>query len=236
MSDMMEWKAQFNLELRVALRKGYRAALVLLDVTGIAALLVATLDGKSGSGAGASLVRFFFYFSIQSSLAVAVWVAITVFRREKTPPTASAVSRDRAVHLALLVSSILTAGGYYILLHTAIQPTRLAALGDMLLHAVVPAMFVLDWILYETKGRFRVGHLAAVLVLPALHLVAALVRGAFTGDYPYTFLDPEKLGIAMFLRNAAGFAALFLTVAALLLLLDRMMRKRPRKAPTALPE
>jgi hypothetical protein len=217
----------FEARLREALQKGFQFSLVLLGATGTAVLLFTTLRGATAGSLGIETLRFFSYFTIQSTLATIVWLALAVFRKTAAEPSDPAPKRSGSgVRLALLVSSILTAGGYYTLLADQWNPQGLQAFGNLLLHAVVPAMFLLDWLIFEPKGRTKAVWLPAVLALPLLHLAGALLLGIGTGRYPYPFLDPTALGVPVFLRNAAGFAVLFLAVGGAIHLLDRLLRPR----------
>ena len=229
---MTEEGENFASALKHALRKGFAGALMLLGFTGAAVLLHTTLSAETSVDAGSGLVRFFSYFTIQSTLAVTGWSAFQTFRK---PPASQADQgprerKDSAVQLALLASSILTAVGYYALLDATWKPQGLSAFGNLLVHAVVPTLFVLDWLVFERKGRLRLRSVAVTLVLPAFHIAAALLVGIRSGEYPYYFLDPTLLGTAVFLRNALCFAVLFVLTGMLLCLVDRLMERRPVKS------
>jgi hypothetical protein len=218
----------FAIALKAALRRGYTGAVMLLGLTGTAALLYTTLIAGPSAEAGAELVRFFSYFTIQSTLSVTVWCAIATFRKPSAPRSDGG-NKGAAVHLALLVSSILTAGGYYALLDASWKPQGLSAFGNLLAHAIVPALFVLDWLVFERKGRFRIRFVPATLVLPSFHIVVAVLVGSITARYPYYFLDPVLLGVAVFLRNTGLFAVLFVLTGGLLCLADRLMNRTGAK-------
>ncbi len=217
----------FRTALAAALRRGFQYALGLLGITGVAALLYASLSARlSIVGAFEATVRFFSYFTIQSGLAAIAWTLVQAARSPtRTPNPSRGADLGALLHLAFLTSSILTAGGYYALLHDRSAPQGLHAFGDLLLHAVVPAMLVLDWILFAPKGRFQASWIPVVLALPLLHLGLTAALHGWLGTYPYYFLDPTRLGVPAFLRNVGVFAAIFLIVGALLVLADRLVAR-----------
>ena len=75
------------------------------------------------------------------------------------------------------------------------------------MHYVVPAMSVLDWLLFDEKGKMAVWGPFAWLSLAAAYLVVVMIGagplgldlggGTTAGQtrYPYTFLDPAISGV-----------------------------------------
>jgi hypothetical protein len=234
---MNEDREIFAAAMKEALRRGFTAAILLLGLTGTATLLFTTLSSQPEADAGAGLVRFFSYFTIQSTIAVSIWSAFQTFQKPPSPRLQG--NREETVkntvHLALLVSSLLTAGGYYALLDASWRPEGLSAFGNLLVHAVVPVLLFLEWLVFERKGRFRLVSVAAVLALPAFHMCAVLLLGSRSGRYPYYFLDPVALGTIDFLRNALLFAVLFILTGGLLWIADQLML-RLRRSPQMQPE
>jgi len=227
---MTESPDPMKASLLTAVRKGFQFALVLLGVTGIAALLYGSLTGAKPGGGFQATVRFFSYFTIQSGLSAVVFSFISAVRRMPRTPESSQAGRFEApFQLSFLVAVVLTAGGYFGLLADKWAPQGLQAFGDLLLHAVVPAMLVLDWLLFAPKGRMEFSHVPFVLFLPLAHLGVVAVLHGWLGGYPYFFLDPTKTGDGAFLRNVVIFAVLFLLAGALVVLVDRLIgRRKPR--------
>lgn len=67
------------------------------------------------------------------------------------------------------------------------------------LHAVLPALTSLDWLLIGDRRRLPWSRLWVLAPYPLLWLVVVLVRGATDGWVPYGFLLPERGAIAMVL-------------------------------------
>ena len=84
-------------------------------------------------------------------------------------------------------------------------------------HAVVPVLAVLDWMLFMPHGRLRAVHAVEWLVYPALYAVFIFIRAEAappfygTTRYPYPFIDADILGgwVALIvIAMAVGFYAL----------------------------
>ncbi len=101
---------------------------------------------------------------------------------------AARIALMRGVNVATLVSmSLLFLGIYGPVVIT--DPAQLNPT-SVLLHVVIPALAVVEWIVFSPERRAPVGGALLVLVFPVLWFVFTNVRGAFTGQYVYEFLDP----------------------------------------------
>ena len=109
------------------------------------------------------------------------------------------------------------------------------------LHYVVPIMTILDWLLFDEKGKMQPWGPLCWLSLVLVYLVVVMVcvggfgiymGGGTTADisrYPYTFLDPSISGaggVAMFC--GAMFVA-FIALGYLMFGVDRLLARKPRE-------
>jgi len=100
-------------------------------------------------------------------------------------------------------------------------------------HYVSPVAAVLGWILFGPRPRITWSVVAWAFVWPVLWTGYTLAHGAFSGWYPYPFLDVAKLGYALALRNV-GVVLLIAVVAAISFkLFDPLILKAGRSAPPA---
>lgn len=102
--------------------------------------------------------------------------------------------------------------------------------GNQLVHTLVPALTLLDYLLFDPKGRF--GRFCPLMWLAApcgyFALTAAIARmGVLMPNsatpYPYPFLDVWRLGWGPVLRNVLLMAAGFFLLGCLLTVLDRQL-------------
>lgn len=66
-------------------------------------------------------------------------------------------------------------------------------------HFIIPAFVTALWFLPLSRQRLSLKIIPFWLIIPFLYFVFSIVRGAFTGAYPYPFLNPQ------FLRATWGF-------------------------------
>jgi len=79
-----------------------------------------------------------------------------------------------------------------------------------ILHVILPAFVVLDWVLVDDHRPLRWHRLWIVLPYPLVWLVVVLARGATDGWVPYGFLLPENGTLSLGLHIAVLLSALTL--------------------------
>ncbi|MEF8764010.1 Pr6Pr family membrane protein [Stenotrophomonas sp. A3_2] len=169
----------------------------------------------AAAGIGVATLRFFGYFTILSNLAVCVGCGWLVLGRVLKPAVAAS--------LALCIG--VTACVYVLALQGLWQPTGLQWWVDAGLHYVVPALFLLGWLLLLPHGELRWRALGGVLLVPLAYLGWAMLVAAMTGQAPYPFLELQRLGLAAFLLNVLRVAGVFVVGWTLLWGLDRWRRR-----------
>ncbi|MCD2498998.1 Pr6Pr family membrane protein [Microbacterium nymphoidis] len=154
-----------------------------------------------------SLVDYFGFFTNLTSLLTAlvlVATGATALLRRSTP---LALTLARAVATACM---ILVAVIYNLLVPgTGAAPPWVSAV----LHVVLPALMLLDWIVIRDHPGIRWKHFWLLLPYPVVWLVVVLIRGVTDGWVPYGFLLPERgwpsilltsLGLLLALLAAGG--------------------------------
>jgi hypothetical protein len=102
---------------------------------------------------------------------------------------AARIALMRGVNVATLVGmSLLFLGIYGPVVIT--DPAQLNPT-SVLLHVVIPALAVIEWIVFPPQHRTAIRGVFLVMVFPVLWFIFTNVRGAFTGRYVYEFLDPS---------------------------------------------
>ena len=102
--------------------------------------------------------------------------------------------------------------------------------GNLCVHYGTPWLVVGQWLLWGNKAGLTAASAARWLVLPLAYFVYAMLR-ARTGRpightkllYPYTFMDPEKLGVKKFCLSVTAVLAGFFLLGCLFVALGRWM-------------
>lgn len=206
-------------------RRLYQGALALIAWFALALqlyLIIVTLETSGGSIA-AGVVRYFSFFTVTTNLIIAVTTTIIVINRH----TRAARSLSRPVVQTGIAAWIaLVCITYEVILRSLWHPTGLQFLADVLLHDVVPILYVVYWAAFVHKGHLRSWHIFMWMIYPALYAIYALVRGEIVHEYPYPFLDAGKLGYFDVSMNAVYMMAAFLILASIFVAIDRMVGRR----------
>lgn len=140
---------------------------------------------------GRSIGNFFSFFTVQSNiLAAGLLVAAGVYGL-----IGGADKQVPYLRGALTLFMTMTGIIYILLLsgnEVSLQTTIPAV--NIILHYIMPAVVLLDWLVFPPKKRLNFTWALLWLSYPLFYLVYSLVRGAITGWYPYPFIDPVTSG------------------------------------------
>jgi len=191
--------------------------------------VVAVLAGVALTAAGpATITGLLPFFTIQSNLGYGLFAAWAAFRGRATPPALKGAVTLYVAITGLVYHLVLTnqASGF------AMAPVERAlpdAIGNQLLHTVVPLLAVLDWLLFDERSRFRWRYALYWLAFPLGYLAFALVRGLVVDRYPYPFIDVNELGYDGVAVSTAVFAVAFWILGLLFVAIDRWAGRLTRQ-------
>lgn len=103
---------------------------------------------------------------------------------------------------------------------------------NLILHLILPLMFLLDWLLFCRHGALGRYHPLLSTVMPLVYVAFILIRAPFVDKvpgalvYPYFFLNVDALGWGGLFLWLAGLLAFFLALSYLLFCIDRRLGKR----------
>nr|WP_201748915.1 Pr6Pr family membrane protein [Micromonospora acroterricola] len=207
-------------------RRRAAAALRLAVVLSVLAGIVLTALGP------ATVTGLLPYFTIQSNLAVGALAGYAVWRAWRDRPDPPSALRG-AVTLYITITGVV----YHLVLANPASPFAMAqpdrtvgeAIGNQLLHTVVPLLAVTDWVLLDERGRLRLRYAAWWLAFPLGYLGFALLRGLVVHRYPYPFLDAGELGYAGVAISAVFLAVAFWLLGLLFVGVDRALSGLPHR-------
>ncbi len=148
-----------------------------------------------------ALINYFSFFTILTNLLVAAVLTLTLTMPKSRwgsfasrPP----VQTGTALYIAVVGAT------YSLLLRNQWNPQGTQKIADVLLHDVVPVMYVGFTLIFVPKGGLLWKHAVLWLAYPLAYMVYIVVYGAFSGWYPYYFVNPVTLGWPHALLNAGG--------------------------------
>lgn len=169
--------------------------------------------GRSVTG---SIVWFFSFFTILTNIAV-----LLVYLEQLTG--APAFFGSAAARAGVLVAICAVALVYALVLASLWEPAGLLLVADTLLHYVCPAVFVAWWIFLGRDGTLAVSDSPLWLLYPLIYLCWAMLQGAFTGEYPYPFLDLGVKSLSQVAVASVTMLGLFVLICIAVLAADRFL-------------
>lgn len=185
------------------------------------------LGAVDGRSAWSSTWIYLGYFTILTNLLVATALSVHALGQDDR---FGQFFRHPGVLTAIAMNIVIVSLTYNVLLRQLWQPTGWTLTADVLLHDVMPVLFLLFWWLTVPKQNLQLRQLGRWMLYPLSYLIYALVRGAFSRWYPYPFIDARALGYARVLLNALFVALAFLMVALLLLALSKFQQRHAKPA------
>lgn len=174
------------------------------------------------------------YTSLSNFLCFGVMLAVTV-------STAKCVAKGetegysttcRRLKFYSTIAILVTFLVYNFLLADGIFEPGWNTLSNITKHIVCPLLFVVDWLLFDERRSLKWYDCLLCTVLPLVYVAFILIRGAilppdYSGTvYPYFFLDAGKLGYGAVAIWICALLVIFVIIAFLFFLFDRIRFKR----------
>lgn len=210
----------------------YKLALIIICLIGILF--------NTGMLNGSFVPYILLYYSVISNIVCLIFFIVSAI------VTARAISRRgpygpvrMAPHFkgAIVMSMVLT---MLLFLFTIMQSSFASAslfviLSNVVMHLIVPLMVILDWALFDKKGRFFPSDPIIWLVIPIGYYMVLLLGAQFgvtyfnNASYPYYFLDPNQISWAPVLVNIFIISLVYMALGYMLLGVDRLLGSQAKK-------
>lgn len=200
--------------------RAFAAAAALLEWLALVLQLYLSIQitKASGAGAWAGVWIYFGFFTTLTNLLVAL--ALTATAWGPRGPISRYFGRP-SIYTCIAMSIFVVGALYNALLRQLWHPEGWQLVADVILHDIMPVLFLLYWWFAVPKSQLHWRQLGYWLLYPAAYFLYVLARGALNGWYPYPFLDVSALGYAQVWVDGVAVLLAFVAVAALLIALGR---------------
>ena len=194
--------------MMLALIGGLLGALLVIDQG------IATIGNRlrAGDGPVAAVVHYLSFLSILTNAAL-----VAVYGWHVSGGTWLRWARHPSLH-AFLAALIVLVG---VVWHVLLAPSEGLTFSNIGLHYVAPAIFALWWALGQRPkpAQFKTVHL--LMLAPLAYAGWLLLRGGITGEYPYTFINVDRVGWTATLQMMGGLLLAQWALALALVTVDR---------------
>jgi hypothetical protein len=167
-----------------------------------------------------AIVNYFSYFTILTNLLVALVLTLSL-RKFSVDSFASRPTVQTATAAYITIVGIV----FSLLLRNLWNTQGLQKIANVLLHDIIPILYVLHWIIWGRKSGLRFSDALAWLTYPLLYLAYSLIRGSIAGKYPYPFVDVSQLGYARVGLNSLVLMLAFLGISLLFIAVGRCIAR-----------
>ena len=193
-----------------------RLAATVIALAALAALATqVVVSYRMTGGALATLWVILGYFTVLTNLLVFASFAVMT-------ATGRMLSASWLAGLTLWIAIVGVV--YHTLLANIWEPQGLALWADQGLHTVTPVLTALFWLVFASKGGLGVMDAVRWLGWPLIYVIYALIRGMFTGRFPYPFIDLTVLTPGQVALNSVGLTVAFFLGGLLVVALARLLR------------
>lgn len=194
----------------------------LLGLTGLVLQYWLLYADMSAHGASALdvLWRFYVYFTLLTNTFVTL-----VFARAAWKPDSLTGLNAPHVELMAVTSIMFVCIVYNVLLAPRWDPQGWQKVADVIVHNVVPILFLLFWAL-RPHGALKWRDAALAALWPLAYAIYGLTRGLFDHFYPYFFMDPTSASYGQIALNLVGLVVAFMLGALLLIAISRALGRR----------
>ena len=147
----------------------------------------------------------------------------------------SYVTINPIVKFTGVMSILLTGIVYNVMLAPTYEPIESFQPNSVILHVILPIMFVVDWFLFYERKNLKWFYPLLTTISPLGYIAFIYIRAAILGYdtqnhliYPYFFLDIETEGIAGAVKWILLLTVAFVAMAYILFGVDRIMAKKEK--------
>jgi len=211
--------------MSLSLKKLLEPLIVVLVLSSLLLQFSIMLRNPANKDVVDAIVRFFSYFTILSNTLVFVYFLNLLLPLNGHVSFWHKPETGTAITVYILVVGIV----YHAVLSQLHNPVGLAFWADHGLHSFSPILAIVYWILFTSKRTIQYQSIPYWLIYPAVYFVYTVIRGNFSGFYPYPFLDLNKIS---FLQAFGNSLIVLLVFTFLSLILSFIANKRSQKIKT----
>ncbi len=213
-----------------------RVASLIFKIVILAVCLISVLL-NTGIFFGLFYPYVFLYYTIVSNifcfiyyLVATIFTAVTI---GKTGPRGAV--RFTPHFKGAVVMSMVLASLIYAFILADFSAGIIPTVSGLLAHVVLPILVLMDWVLFDRKGKFMATDPLIWLVIPfsyyCIVLLAAQFGVVYSGGvhYPYRFMNPEIILWAPVLVNTVLICLGYYAIGNILLGVDRLLGNQARK-------
>ncbi|WP_300367005.1 Pr6Pr family membrane protein [Brachyspira sp.] len=166
-----------------------------------------------------------YYFTYQSNILVIVYFILDIINIIKKDETFHPRFKG-AVTMSITVTFLVY---HFLLSPTATKYEGLEYMRNIIVHYILPIMTIFDYIIFDVKGIYKIMDPLLWMLIPIVYfafiLIKARIGEPFSNGsyYPYFFVDIDKYGLKIVLRNVLFITLFFAILGYIEYFIDRFL-------------
>ncbi len=208
------------MQLKTTSNKLFAAVIGFTALFAIAVQLYSNIVvNKAGLTVAEHLLRFFTFFTILTNLLIGI-CCVCVAASVNNFFTKIKVLNAAVVYITIV--GII----YNVVLRGQFVLTGVDKFLNELLHVIVPALYIIYWVLFVPKNNLQWKHALPWVWYPLIYLGIVLIRGAVSNYYPYPFVDVTTIGYGKALLNSFFVTLAFLFISFLFIGIAKLLSRK----------
>ncbi len=174
-----------------------------------------TGETAASVGVGTRMIQTVSFFTIQSNILVLIVATTLVVNSDRDG------QMWRSLRLTALLGITITGLVYDLILVNYVHPSGWQLVATIGLHYIAPWATLLGWLLFGPRPRIDRTTMAWAFLWPITWIAYTFIRGALVHWYPYPFLDVDRIGYWLAVRNTIFILIVAIVLVAIFKALDR---------------
>lgn len=198
------------------MKRAFAAAVMCLAGAGLAIQLVVSIRTSVTRGDGwiYGVWMYVAFFTVLTNLLVAI--ALATFVIAPSSRIGRWLGGPNAI-TGIAANIVLVAITYHVALAGLRPLSGWGLIANLLLHYMVPVLYVVFWWVNVPRGSIDWRHAAAWAIYLIAYFFYVMVRGLVSGFYPYPFINLSHLGWTAVAINSLGVLLAFFVILTLLI-------------------
>ncbi len=176
----------------------------------------------AGKTAGDAISNYFCYFTIITNLFVAL--VFTAAALKNTTNRFWLFFKNNNV-MSSATSAIIVVGlVFHFMLRNLNHLEGLQLIVDRYLHYITPVLTIIFWVVMVPAKQLQFSAIGKWLLYPLAYFGYILIRGALLHQYPYGFVDVDKIGMVATLKNSGGLFVLYIFLSLIFVSINRLRK------------
>ncbi|MDD3123593.1 MAG: Pr6Pr family membrane protein [Candidatus Izemoplasmatales bacterium] len=199
--------------------KGRKLYIIILLIGNLIGIILSLVESDS-------LIQSISYFTWQSNVFVLLFFSYLLFKNKELS------IKEQSVKAAVTIAILLTFIVYHTLLDPFFNPSEYTPpfWRNFLVHTYTPLLVLLDYFLFDKKGKLQYRMVPHWLTMPFAYFIYAniyaILGGTFVFEdsvsrYPYFFMNPDKIGWGFVIIFVLVISLFISTLSILFVFLDK---------------